>query len=278
MKIFRNQTFDSGKKKISVVIVNYRSKKFLPNCLASIYDCFFSLPKESFEIIIVNNDPSEELTEIEKIFPKIKIVHNRKNSGFGSANNLGFNASCGELIWFLNPDVEVLHFDANKILSVFERNEKLGIIGPRLVDFSKKTQPWSAGSEINLFDLVGNNIGFPRSRKIWENGGPVAAAWVSGAAMLIRRTSFEKAQGFDPNFFVYFEDIDLCRKVRENGEKVMYFPEFSVKHFGGGSSASKESQKTEYYKSQDYYFKKHSGPVVSFAVRILRWAFNPLTR
>jgi hypothetical protein len=88
--------------------------------------------------------------------------------------------------------------------------------------------------------------------------------------MFIRKELFEKLKGFDENFFMYFEDVDLCRRVRNLGYKILYYPEFIIKHFGGKSFDSKKEQQELYYKSQDYYFQKHFGKIKVNLLKLIR--------
>jgi len=201
---------------------------------------------------------------------RIKILTSSQNSGFGSACNLGAKEAHGRYLCFLNPDTEIVSDNFQEIISEFENNEKTGVIGIRLEEENRKIQDWSAGKEINLWDIIGNNLGLKRSKKIWESRKKIECAWVSGACLFIRKDLFEKLNGFDEKFFLYFEDIDLCKRAIDLNYKILYFPKFAIKHFGGKSFGSKKEQKKHYYSSQDYYFKKHFGKIYSLMIKIIR--------
>ncbi|MFH0969722.1 MAG: glycosyltransferase family 2 protein [Patescibacteria group bacterium] len=233
--------------KISFIIVNYNSKKFLGNCISSIRRNTISFP---YEIIIVNNDS----TALD--FPETKIINLNNNLGFGTGCNAGAKIAQGEILCFLNPDTEILD-NIKKILEYFNINNKLGIIGPKLITQENKTQHWCAGYEPSLLDLIKNNLGLYGSKKIWESERAIEADWISGACLFIKKDIFQKIGGFDKKFFMYYEDVDLCKRVREKGYKVIYFPEFKVKHLSGRSFNSKIKQKKYLYISLIYYFKKH---------------------
>lgn len=128
---------------------------------------------------------------------------------------------------------------------------------------------------MTLWDLIGNNIGFQRSKKIWESKEKIPCDWVSGAALFIRRELFQKLGGFDENFFMYYEDIDLCRRAKKIGSEVIHFPVVEIRHFGGKSFLKNSDglQKKYFYNSQDYYFKKHFGRKTAFITRLLRKIF-----
>ena len=246
--------------KISFIIVAFRSENHLERCLYSLLDKTANIQKE---IIVVNNGSYSF-----NFGDRAKVI-NSSNKGFGSACNLGAKEASGDILCFLNPDTEIISADLEKIFSEFENN-KIGIIGPKLVDENDNIQEWSAGKEVNLSDVILNNLGLKRSKRIWESKEEVECAWVSGACLFIKKELFEKLNGFDEKFFLYFEDIDLCKRARDLGYKVLYFPEFVVKHFGGKSFENKKEQKQHYYSSQDYYFKKHFGKNFRSIIKLLR--------
>lgn len=255
--------------KLSIVIVNYRSVKYLKKCLASI----FAVWGREYEIIVVNNDENESLASVIGTFPAIIIAQRQKNSGFGTAQNAGIKIAQGKYILCLNPDTEVLE-KIEKILEYFEKNPEIAIIGPKLVNNSGRAQQWIAGAEINLWRLIKNKLSFFKDKQIQENNEITVVDWVSGGAMFIRKETFERVHGFDEKFFMYYEDMDFCKRVRQAGEKVLYFPSVSIKHIEGGSSENKTKQKKYYYESQDYYFKKHLGAIQSKIAEVLRIFFT----
>ena len=258
-------------KKLSVIIVNFNGQAYLDKCLSSVFKN--DQKKSDFEIIMVDN--SGELNS-EKISPgrQIHLLKPGKNIGFGSAANLGAQVSQGEVLLFLNPDTEIAPDFFSKALEIFRQRPDIAVLGPKIVDANGKIQKWSVGREVNFWDLLGNNLGFPRSQKIWENGKNQKVDWVSGTALFIRQKFFNRVKGFDENLFLYFEDIDLCRRVRRKKGKIAYFPRLAVKHLGGQSFSSREAQKKYYYISQDHYFKKHFGARMAFWVRFLRKSFG----
>lgn len=256
-------------KKLSIIIVNYQSEPYLQKCLASLFQ--FNLGID-FEIVIVNNDEKERLDGIKEKFPSIVFINSPKNKGFGSACNLGVRISQGELLLFLNPDTEILS-SFNLIINEFQKNSEIGALGPKLLEENGKVQKWSTGAEVSLPDLIRNNLGLPRSRKIWESPVARETFWISGAALFTSRKVFSEIGGFDENFFMYFEDNDFCRSVRKTGKKLLYFPEVAIRHLGGKSSQDPKKQKAYFFASQDYYFQKHFGSFQVFWLKLLRRIF-----
>jgi len=259
----------SSFKKLSIIIVNYQSEAYLPKCLAAL---FLFQPKIDTEVIIVNNDSRERLDRIRAKFPSVIVADSPQNKGFGAACNLGAKNSHGDLLFFLNPDTEVLS-DLDPVVDKFNREAGIGALGPRLLGKEGKTQEWSTGAEISLGDLIRNNLGWLRSRKIWESPVARETFWISGAAIFIPRRIFMEVGGFDEKFFMYFEDNDLCRRIKRKGKKILYFPEVAIKHLGGGSFKDGKNKKDYYYEAQNYYFQKHCGSFSVFWLKILRKIF-----
>ncbi len=246
--------FKGMEKKLSVIIVNYRSGQYLNGCLASLHKY---LKNVNFEIIIVNNDEKESLEGIKKVYPEIKLINHQKNIGFGAGNNLGVREAGGEIILFLNPDTEILAQNIDDILRRFRKDKKIAVVGPRLVTEKGETQWWCAGKEITFLQIIKNNIGIIECKKIWESREETFCDWISGAAFFIKKDVFENTGGFDEKFFMYFEEVDLCLRVKKINRKILYYPKVSILHKGGKSWKSFWKQKKEFFKSFGRYTKKN---------------------
>jgi hypothetical protein len=257
-------------KDISVIIVNYKSQRYLERCLGSLY--LLAGKEVSLDVIIVNNDPQENLEKIGNLFPGIKMIVNSKNVGFGRGNNIGARQASGEYLFFLNPDTEILDGSMAKVLEEFKKDADLGAVGGCLMTEGHKIQEWSAGMEVTLRDIIKNNLGILSSRRVWESEKKLEADWVAGTAFFISRKLFLNSGGFDENIFMFFEDVDLCKRIKAAGKKIFYFPGLKVLHKCGGSyeSESKKTQKQNYYDSMVYYFKKHRPKAEALAVRAIR--------
>lgn len=243
---------------ISFIIVNYKSLEYLNNCLKSILD---KARDVSFEIIIVNND-EEKLSGFEN--EVIKTIEINTNIGFGKAHNIGVSKSKGELVCLINPDTEMVSGNLDEIIEKFNNNPDIGIVGPKIIQKdsiargNKKSniQEWSTGVDLDIYELLRSKFGISKSKKIWQSDKELEVDWVTGAYMFIRKESFLKVGGFDEIFFLYYEDLDLCKRIKKIGKKNIYMPSFQVEHLGGKSSNSLFKQKLEYFKSQEYYYKK----------------------
>jgi N-acetylglucosaminyl-diphospho-decaprenol L-rhamnosyltransferase len=232
---------------LSVIIVNYKSEKYLAACLSSIKEKLLNV---DYEIIVVNNDDTNIQCP-----DAVKIINSGKNIGFGAACNLGAEEARGETLLFLNPDTEIVSNNIAELIKKFE-NKKLAAIGPRLITEDKKTQAWCVGRDISFWQLLKNNLGVVDSKKIWESERETQTDWISGAALFLRKKDFERADGFDEKYFMYAEDMDLCRKIRMLGQDVVYAPQFVVLHKGGKSRDNFLKQKIQFFKSSLRYLTK----------------------
>jgi GT2 family glycosyltransferase len=249
---------------ISFIIVNYKSEKYLKDCVDSIIKKVIGA---IFEIIIVNNDKNK--IGIIKNDHIIRIIEINKNLGFSRANNIGVSESMGKYICFINPDTRIVSNNIKEVIIKFKLNPNIGIIGSMILG-KNNVQKWSAGVDMDIFEILRGKFGLSKSEKIWNSCGAVEAGWVSGAGLFIKRDIFLKVGGFDENYFLYYEDVDLCKKVIKNNQKVIYFPFFKIRHLEGRSSVDKYKQKIQYFKSQDYYYRKWFNGSTCFFLKFLK--------
>lgn len=254
---------------LSIIIVNYKSDHILEKCIASFLK---SLNNIDFEIIVVNNDNSD-ISFLKNISNNIKIINNESNLGFGAGANRGAKIAKGEILFFLNPDSHFFSGNIQDILNHFREKPKAALLGCQILTEQKKVQKWSAGKEISLWNLILNNLGLTQDRRIWQSKKPIIAEWVTGTAVFAKKESFQEIGGFDEKFFMYFEDMDLSRRMRLAGKEVWHFPSFSVIHSGGKSYSDRSSQKKDYYRSQIYYFKKHRPKLEYYLIKTIQKIF-----
>lgn len=255
---------------LSIQIVNFRSRHYIEKCLFSIAD---NLPARiEAEILIINND-KEKITSLNGLSKEglfFRIIELGENIGFGRAHNTGFRESRGEYILFLNPDTIILPRALEEMLDIFKKDEKIGIIGPLLIDSHGMIQPDCFGirrtpvSTIKAKFFAQKNIQTNRLKDIFE------VDWISGGAMLVRRDVFQKVGGFDEKYFMYFEDVDLCWRVKELGYRIVVGSKARVFHESGKSFASEKEKKKYYYASQDYYIRKYFGVISVGFMKLLR--------
>lgn len=225
-------------KVISVLTVTYNSEQFIERYLTSLNK---HLPKNA-EVIIVDSGSTDKTVKIIKKF-KVQLIESKENIGFGRGNNLAAKASSGEFLLLLNPDTELIDDSITKLLEFAQQHLEAGIVVPKLMKFDGSVQE----SVSKLPTIVGAikeyYLGIKNSYKFYTPQGNeyVEVENAVGAAMLINKKIFEKAGGFDKKYFLYFEDLDLCRKVRKMGYQIIYYPKAVFKHIVG--AAGGDSQK-----------------------------------
>ncbi len=232
--------------KVSIIIVNYNVRYFLEVCLHSVYRALDNINGEV--IVVDNNSVDDSCDMVRKQFPQTVLIENTANTGFSRANNQGFAVAKGEYILFLNPDTVVPEDFFGKMLDYMDRHPEAGGIGPRLIDGKGQYAPDSKKSfptlSVAIFKATGINKLFPRSPLFNKYYAPQIGEWetaavevLSGCCMMMRREAILAAGGaFDEDFFMYFEDGDLCYRIRKAGFSNIYFPEVTVIHYKGEST------------------------------------------
>jgi len=248
---------------LSILIVNFNSGVFLLNTVESIFAAGI---KSKFEIIIAdNNSTDNSLNVLKKKYKDIKIVQTGGNLGFAKGNNFGSQFCNGEFFLILNSDTHIHKGSIDILLEKLRRNSKTGIIAPVLLNEDGSFQ-LSFGRDLKLleeFFLKFFSKQFYRFYYIWKKGNiEKDVNWVSGACFLISGSLYRKITGFDENFFLYMEDADLCKRVRNEGYNIHITSKSKITHLLGKSTGKVlNSILPEIKKSHLYYYKKHNGNI-----------------
>ncbi len=254
---------------ISIVIVNYNVKDFLKQCLDSIRESSNNLKVET---IVVDNDSQDGSVELlEPLYPEVNFIASKENLGFGRANNLGFDISRGKYILILNPDT-ILNEDTLEIMyDYMENNPHVGISGCKVLNSDGSFQlacrrgfptPWAAFSK-----LFGLQKVFPNSKLFAQYNQTFRSVdetyyidAVIGAFMFSRADVIKSVNGFDPEFFMYGEDLDLCFRVQQAGYKIAYNHTTSIIHYKGESTKrSSINEVKHFYEAMEIFARKHFG-------------------
>lgn len=232
--------------RVSVIIVNYNVKYFLEVCLHSVYRALSGIEGE---VIVVDNHSSDgSVAFLKQQFPQVRLIENNENTGFSKANNQGVAVARGTYILFLNPDTVLPEDFFSQLLSYMDGHPDAGAIGPRLIDGKGQFAPDAKKSfpsfSVALFKGTGINRLFPRSsffnRYYAVHIGEHELASVevlSGCCMIVRRSVIGLlGDAFDEQFFMYFEDGDLCYRIHQAGYKNIYYPHTTVIHYKGEST------------------------------------------
>lgn len=230
---------------LSIVILNYKTKNLTRECVKCLLRARLNL---EYEIIIVDNGSADGICEeFKEIFPAIKILAVFKNLGFAAGNNLGISAAKGKNILILNPDMVIKFGELEKMVAYLNARQDIGILAPKLLnpDGSLQYSCFRFPNFLTPFyrrTFLGN-LAFGKSELKaylmagWDHNDIREVDWCLGACLLFRKEDILRIGHFDDNFFLYFEDADLCRRFHEAHKKVVYFPESSVIHFHRRESA-----------------------------------------
>jgi len=263
---------------LSIVIVNYNSSAFLRDCLSSIYS---SEIKSAFEIIVYDNgDPEPAFDSIITDFPTVSFIFEKRHVSYAAANNAGARESRGKYILFLNPDTIVKPGSIDGLLEFIQNTPDCGAVGPRLanrdavIEISRALDPGIFSEAFMKFlkslpaGLKYRIFGIDKTRK---------TDVVVGAALMIRREAFTGVEGFDEEYPLYFEESDLCLRIRKAGWKVYYYPKAEILHFPGSAGGVKKhaarekgltTSQVKYRIGQLRYYRKHRGLIQNFLLKI----------
>jgi GT2 family glycosyltransferase len=245
---------------VSIIIVNYNTEKVLEDCIFSIKE---KTSNAGYEIIVIDNNSEQgSLNHLIELFPDVKFVLTGKNPGFGAANNIGANMARGKYLFFLNPDTLVINNAVYELSQYMDAHPNTGACGGNM--YSADMEPVSS----YYIDIIKAEyrIVFNRKKIIGfnYNSKPKFVNVIVGADLLVRKDVFMKAGGFDEDFFMYYEEVELCQRIQKLGYKIVSVPAAEIIHLQGVSAENKsdELQKwsyKEHWYSKFLYFYKVKG-------------------
>jgi len=258
---------------LSIIIVNWNTRNLLEKCLISIYE----KPQNfDFEVFVVDNASSDKSVEMVKTgFPQVKLIANKENTGFAKANNQAIKQAQGEFVLLLNPDTEILNDSLEKTVSFMRSHAEVGIAGCRILNSDHSVQPsvrkfpdlWS-----QIIILLKLHRLFPKLISHYlisdfDYSKTQEVEQVMGAFFMIRKEIFKKIGLLDENFYIWFEEVDFCKRVKDHGEKNYYLSDAEIIHHQGQSFKqilSLQKQKA-FNRSLKLYFKKHR-PTAEYSI------------
>ncbi len=234
---------------VSVIVVTYNSASCIRACLESV----LAQQNVAVEIIVVDNASQDDtVNQVCRFGTKVNLMANKENVGFGRGCNQGFKSSSGQFIYFLNPDAQLEQRDALATLGrALHSHPHWGLAATRVVSATAEDEsppatsyPGQSHARNNFADLPGK------------------IAWVIGASMFIHRGVFAALQGFDPEFFLYSEETDLCLRLRKLGHEIGFVDRVTVRHIGGGSEQDQDPYEMWRRKTNGIhrFWKKHYAP------------------
>ena len=258
---------------LSIIILSYRMKRLVRNCLRALEEANIEIPHE---IIVVDNDSNDGIKEmLSEDFPKVKFLQSNSNLGMGGGNNLGIRQAMGDNVLILNPDIYITKEAVYKMIEYLGKHKKVGLIGPKLLNPDKSLQhtcyrwhkfwiPLYRRTAIGRFDWAKREIDH-FLMKDFDHNSIKEVDWIQGSCIMLPREVIEKNGSFDESFFMYFEDTDLCRRLWKAGHSVVYHGEVAVVHMhmrmssGGFTGIFFNKLMRVHIKSWLRYMWKHRG-------------------
>lgn len=237
---------------VSIVIVNYNTEKLLDDCLISIYERTYGV---DFEVIVVDNKSEENsLDYLIKKHPLVTFHYANQNLGFGKANNLGATLASGKYLFFLNPDTILISNAVAILANYLNSHPRVGICGGNM--YRRDMTPVSSLYNIDFLTYEYKIIlNIKRTSGFNYTKEPQEVLVIVGADLFIRKDIFDNLKGFDPDFFMYFEEVELCYRIRKYGYKVMSIPQAEIIHLQGGSAENKSDELNKWSYKEHWYSK-----------------------
>lgn len=278
---------------LSIVIVSWNVAPLLQQCLSSIVsaprvtradDGALHLPEGALQVVVVDNASADGTAEmVRDEFPWVELLASTVNLGFTAGNNLGLGRCRGRYLLLLNPDTRLGQEQGadplGEMLTFMEAHPRVGLLGPRLVYGDGSPQPSRRRFPTLAMALMESTLleqWFPRNR--WARAYRLAdqpdditqfVDWVTGAALLLRREALEQVGGLDERFFMYSEELDWCRRMRQAGWEIAYLPTATIVHYEGQSSGQVVAVRHIHFEtSKVLYFRKHHGALQAETLRV----------
>jgi GT2 family glycosyltransferase len=243
--------------KLSIVILNYNVRYFLELCLKSVQQAITTIDAEI--IVVDNNSSDDSCAMVKQLFPEVVLIENKENYGFSKGNNIGVAKANGEYVCILNPDTVVAEDTFIKLLEFSTTKEKLGIVGCKLINGAGEFLPESKRNvpyvKAALLKLLGNSKLYYASHLDKNETGDVDI--LVGAFMFLKRALYNTVGGFDEDYFMYGEDIDLSYRILKLNYQNYYYGETTVIHFKGESTLRDKHYVRRFFGAMQIFYKKH---------------------
>ncbi|PZU90791.1 MAG: glycosyltransferase family 2 protein [Chryseobacterium sp.] len=247
--------------KLSVIIVHYQVSDLLKKCITSIQKNFLGF---EYEIIVVdNNSPDSNWKTLIDQFTQVNFIALEENLGFSKANNIGAKSAKGEYVYILNPDTEIEGDYFKEVLDFADSQEKFGALGLRMHNLEGRFLPESKRSIPNLFNSFEklftrfSNDSKTYYRNDVDEFGVAEVEVMTGANLLIKKSVYDEIGGFDEQYFMYGEDIDICYTILQHGYKNFYYGKYSILHYKGESTVYNKEYLNRFFGAMDIFIKKY---------------------
>jgi N-acetylglucosaminyl-diphospho-decaprenol L-rhamnosyltransferase len=262
----------ASEPRVSAVVVSFNTRAHLLRCLESLPAA--ALPLET--VVVDNASADGSADAVAARFPAVRLLRNAENVGFGRASNQGIALARAPYVLLLNSDAEVRPGAVEAMAALLDRRPRVGAVGPRTVGADGTVQvsfgpPLTPLGEWRQRRLVRGVRG--RDPGALARAGALAAvehepAWLSASCLMARREALAEVGGFDEAFFLYEEDVDLCRRLAQTGWGLVFTPTAEVvHHLGRSMEQAAERARLEYHRSHLLYYRKHNGPLATALLR-----------
>lgn len=271
---------DVGSVDLSVIIVNYNVSDLVLQAVESVSAQRFAGSdgrNGRFEIVVIDNASRDaDAAMLERLPPSVAVIRNRTNLGFAAANNQGIERARGRYVCLLNPDTRLLDGSVEALRRCLDRHPGAGMVGPRIWADDERTLQLPPGDPPSLSFLIGRALGeaIPSLRRrrakrwcreairFWRAEVPMTVTMLSGACLMVARETLRRVGGFDPGFFLYYEDADLCRRIRRQGLRLVVVPAAEVVHYYNQSAqADPHGAWSHAMVSERRFVRVHYGPL-----------------
>mgnify|MGYP001176945661 CR=1 FL=1 len=255
------------KPDISFVTVNFNGIIHTLDLLKSIVN---NLPECNYEIIVVDNGSKvNEAVSIKELFPKAQVIRSDKNLGFAGGNNLGIKSSAGRYIFLINNDAFLIDDSVTRLIDIMDRNKSVAAVSPKIYFVNPENTIQFAGyTHLTRITIRNSGIGYnEQDTGQYNDAAPTSSA--HGAAMMVRREVIEKIGLMSEDYFLYYEEIDWCEKMKEAGFELWYRPEAIVIHKESQSTGSDSFLKRYYITRNRLLFASRHRKGVVRAISIL---------
>ncbi|NQT49666.1 glycosyltransferase family 2 protein [Candidatus Kuenenbacteria bacterium] len=230
---------------LSIIILNYKMRGLVKNCIKSILESEFDVP---YEVIVVDNNSNDEIEKmLSEKYPQVRFIQTGANLGMGAGNNAGIKEAQGKHVLILNPDIFVVKDSLQKLYNYINEKPDVGLVAPRLLNPDKSLQytcyRWhNFLTPIYRRTFLGKLFWAKKelSRFLmqdWDHATTRQVDWIQGSCLLVPKKVIDEVGVFDDRFFMYFEDTDLCRRIRKAGYKNVYLSDAEVIHLHRRQSA-----------------------------------------
>ena len=260
---------ENHKTKLSIIIPTWNTSKITKKCIDTITEY---LPKNYFQIIIVDNGSTDDTPQILGKLKSITYIRNSSNLGFSKANNIGVKKAKGEYLLFLNSDMELVDSSLVEMLNFIDSNSTIGMIGPKFLnpDLTDQGSVIPLQTPLNAIKEYWFNIQNSYTKYTPQTIVPVKVDNISGGAVLIRKSDFIKIGGWDEKYFFYYEDLELCRQIRKQKLNIYYFPSCKVIHRHGASGSNLANASNQWKRLIPSSIKYH-GLIEHYIIYLIIW-------